>query len=1052
MSESPVDPQFVLEHAAHVRALARRLVFDDARADDLEQETWLAALGNAPREMTSPRGWLARIASRRAVHDWRAASRRDAREAEVARPGSVASSEVVVEREETRTQVVRAVLALDEPYRSALVAQFLEERSPRDAAKVRNVPVETQRTQVKRGIEILRERMKRSHGFGFAAFQLALVRDLRLEAPLGATLAAAGTAIVGGGILMGAGKQFAVAAAVVLVAVLAFVRPWESIDARRTEGPAGGPPVELASSGVDTPAEQSARVAPIVAPQGADASSGVAGSETKSAVVVLAHVVDERGRPIEGAKGILQARSGASGSGLAAYAGFESASDARGDLRVEAPTLPARGADLVVDGGPYRTVARVIFDASLLRTLRLGENEAGEVVLRPAGRLRGRVQAGGVSLANVEVEARSELSSSTATRTRSDANGRFDLASVPTVCTALRFTSSGHLRRDHTVAVEPVMDLDIGDVELEPAPSIAGIVLDDVGQPFPGVRVQAEAVGASSTGEALSGSNGAFQLSVEAAGAYDLSFVVSPEWKPWGGRGVEGARFQTGEKGVRLVAVRSPATRFRVIDGAGAPVHEFGIAVQSDRSRPIARDFADWNEHFPRSSRRESNETVLAAEPGLNEVFLSAPGFVPMRVLVAHDAGSERVQTLRLERGRTLRGRILRGGMPLEQAQVTLGRAHIALGPEPRVPGTIELGRTHTWDLGSFVGRSREVVTRSDGSFEFSALSVGTYGLSVAWGGGRVHRIESLRVGGEGDVDLGDVSVALGATLRGRLVVGAGSPAGWEVSVLGRTPVAIEREDGTFEMPGLPPGETTVRWYLEGAFGLELGIIEDVAERSMLLTLAAGETREVVLDATACAPGRLSVVVLVDREPLTGASLELFLRLPNAGTTGVTRGPTTEAGVWSGLIRSGAEVCVRVASTNGLLLAASEPIVLVPGVEREIVIQANTGRIELRLPESLVLPESGGVIVRLAPRGEAIPGMSTSRWLRNAPVRPMSNGSWAGLSLALGRAGAGEWTIHVEVFRYSEHEPGGWSQENVLPPFELPVTIRAGETTVVKMP
>ena len=55
------DPLTTLQdHAAFVRAVARRLVADPSDVDDLVQETWLRALANgrAPR---SARAWLAKV-------------------------------------------------------------------------------------------------------------------------------------------------------------------------------------------------------------------------------------------------------------------------------------------------------------------------------------------------------------------------------------------------------------------------------------------------------------------------------------------------------------------------------------------------------------------------------------------------------------------------------------------------------------------------------------------------------------------------------------------------------------------------------------------------------------------------------------------------------------------------------------------------------------------------------------------------------------------------------------------------------------------------------
>ena len=48
----------LLQHRPFVRALARRLVRDQSRADDLEQQTWLTAIEKPPVHRGALRAWL----------------------------------------------------------------------------------------------------------------------------------------------------------------------------------------------------------------------------------------------------------------------------------------------------------------------------------------------------------------------------------------------------------------------------------------------------------------------------------------------------------------------------------------------------------------------------------------------------------------------------------------------------------------------------------------------------------------------------------------------------------------------------------------------------------------------------------------------------------------------------------------------------------------------------------------------------------------------------------------------------------------------------------
>ena len=53
----------LLAHQDWVRALARSLVADPSRADDVAQQTMLEAMTSPPRDLSRPRGWLARVAT-----------------------------------------------------------------------------------------------------------------------------------------------------------------------------------------------------------------------------------------------------------------------------------------------------------------------------------------------------------------------------------------------------------------------------------------------------------------------------------------------------------------------------------------------------------------------------------------------------------------------------------------------------------------------------------------------------------------------------------------------------------------------------------------------------------------------------------------------------------------------------------------------------------------------------------------------------------------------------------------------------------------------------
>ena len=68
------------EHADFVQRLARRLAADEAAAEDLAQEAWVAALERRPEAGSGLRTWLARVLRNFASQRARSEGNRAARE------------------------------------------------------------------------------------------------------------------------------------------------------------------------------------------------------------------------------------------------------------------------------------------------------------------------------------------------------------------------------------------------------------------------------------------------------------------------------------------------------------------------------------------------------------------------------------------------------------------------------------------------------------------------------------------------------------------------------------------------------------------------------------------------------------------------------------------------------------------------------------------------------------------------------------------------------------------------------------------------------------
>jgi RNA polymerase sigma-70 factor (ECF subfamily) len=279
----PIAPEVLIAHTEWVRRLTQRLVLDGAAADDAAQQTLLHALEREGAEVRHPRAWLASIA-RSVVRRMRRGQERRARHEAAAPPrqGEEAAADVVA-RASLHRAVVEAVLALAEPYRSTILMRFFEDVDAREVARRLDVPLETVRTRLKRGLALLRERLDASkEGRGYALLAAPLVPGAAAVAP-----------------------ALKLAAAALLAASLA-VGVWRFT--RSDELPASaGRLARAARSDATGDAREAGEAPPVsAAPPPSPAREPDAPSRTedpiaKAAAELRGVVLDERGAPVAGA-------------------------------------------------------------------------------------------------------------------------------------------------------------------------------------------------------------------------------------------------------------------------------------------------------------------------------------------------------------------------------------------------------------------------------------------------------------------------------------------------------------------------------------------------------------------------------------------------------------------------------------------------------------------------------------------------------------------------------------------------------------------------------
>lgn len=221
MSQPP-EIEVLLAEDGWMRRLARGLVADPHRAEDLAQEAWLTAL-RRPASGRAPRAWLAGVLRNLRRSGARTDGRRDHHERAAARDAQAPDAADLVSEIELRREVADLLLALAEPYRAAVFLRFFRDLPLKEIAARTGVPISTAHARVQRGLALLRAALDREHGGERGAWALALVPLVRgTPAATGgsaATATGASAANLPGGVAAGVTAALGPAAAATVGAI-----------------------------------------------------------------------------------------------------------------------------------------------------------------------------------------------------------------------------------------------------------------------------------------------------------------------------------------------------------------------------------------------------------------------------------------------------------------------------------------------------------------------------------------------------------------------------------------------------------------------------------------------------------------------------------------------------------------------------------------------------------------------------------------------------------------------------------------------------------------
>ncbi|MEO6597622.1 MAG: sigma-70 family RNA polymerase sigma factor, partial [Planctomycetota bacterium] len=218
----------LLQHSAALRRLARDLV-GASSADDVLQDAAVEVLRSPPRRPGPALGWLRGVVRNLAGKRRRADAVRRRHEAEVAHRGE-SFVEAGAEAADTLRRLTELVTTLPEPYRSTLLARYLSERSPSEIAAATGASVQTVKTQLQRGLQLLRERFDQRREDWRAALCGAFGFDSVVGVGATAPGAVLTTVAVTKGILLMTTTTKVTLAAVAVLAVGFGVWRWSGIE------------------------------------------------------------------------------------------------------------------------------------------------------------------------------------------------------------------------------------------------------------------------------------------------------------------------------------------------------------------------------------------------------------------------------------------------------------------------------------------------------------------------------------------------------------------------------------------------------------------------------------------------------------------------------------------------------------------------------------------------------------------------------------------------------------------------------------------------------
>jgi RNA polymerase sigma factor (sigma-70 family) len=752
-----LGPEQLLAHMGWLRGLARALVRHSA-AEDLAQDTIVAALRRPPRVDRPLRPWLGTVVGNLMRTARRDTLRREERHRQVGRAqaGDAPSAETLLERMEAQKILSELIASLPEPRRETVLLRYFEGLSCARIARIQGVPAGTVRWRLKQAIDELRVRLDRRYD-GRRAWVLAL-----------APLARRGIGAVGPAreALAGSSWPRTGPLALTVVAVVALgllaVRPARTGHPAARSAPASGRPLArrpLRPAVVDLDAER---------------------------VALEGLVVDPSGRPVGGAMVAALPAETMEADRLALQLRARTAARASdgGTFRLEKLPPGRYGLTALAPGYAGAFLAGVVLlPGETLTGLRLALGSRGVTV-------RGRVldsSAGPIPRAEVGVlEVAPEDEPARLFQTASADDGSYAIT-LPKGSYQMVAAASGYASSRERVLV--VTDQTVV-FRLNPAGQLRGRVVErHTARPVAQALVTATAVVDLpwvEPRETTTDGDGKFALlDLEPAG-YALAARKGNLAGQW-----PAAAAGDGSAEVAILVDRGATLSGRVLDPEGR-----GVAAARLRLLPDRRWIA--GHRVLATSGADGGFRIEGAPPGRFALLVERPPYAPAeRAITVEAARDQRNIAVTLTAGAVVIGTVTtRTLQPVAGAVVTATVRERARESVPERP----------W---------AQARTQADGRFRLEGLAGGELVLFAGHGEGHgTARAVTLEPGHATEVN---VTLGLEASVSGKVAMDDGAPAagvsvaaGWRSSAGPNIRYTRTSGDGSYRLPGVQPGDVTV--------------------------------------------------------------------------------------------------------------------------------------------------------------------------------------------------------------------------------------------------